>query len=131
MADAFTIETLLPASPEDVYFAWLDGESHADMTGTAGATCDPRVGGAFTAWDGYIEGKNLELIDGRRIVQSWRTSDFAEGDPDSRLEIDLHPHHDGTRIVLKHTGLPNGEGPRYEDGWNDFYFEPMREYFES
>lgn len=29
------------------------------------ATCDAGVGGEFTAWDGYISGKNLELEKGK------------------------------------------------------------------
>ena len=41
---------------------------------------------AITAWDGYISGRNVELIPGERIVQTWRTSEFGVSDPDSNLE---------------------------------------------
>src|SRR5437016_2680599 len=53
--DSLTLVTILPATPERVYHAWLDGAQHSAMTGGA-ATVDPHVGGAHTAWDGYITG---------------------------------------------------------------------------
>ena len=51
------------------------------MTGSP-AIVDPEIGGAFEAWDGYISGRTLSLEPGRRIVQSWRTSEFAEDEGD-------------------------------------------------
>ena len=77
----FKLSCTLPASPEAVYDAWLDSACHGAMTG-APATIGKRVGEPYAAWDGYITGKTLELVPGRRIVQSWRTSEFADADPD-------------------------------------------------
>ena len=77
----FKLECALPAPPEAVYHAWLDSAAHTAMTGGA-AKIAGRVGGRFTAWDGYISGKTLALTPGARIVQSWRTSEFAAADPD-------------------------------------------------
>ena len=59
---------VVPAAPEEVYEAFVDAKKHSAFTGSK-ATCDPRVGGKFTAWDGYISGKNLLLEEGKRIVQ--------------------------------------------------------------
>ncbi|MFZ5481740.1 MAG: SRPBCC domain-containing protein [Myxococcota bacterium] len=119
---------VVPAPPARVYAAFLDGEAHGEMTG-ATATSDPRVGGAFTAWDGYIEGKHLELDPPRRIVQAWRSSEFPKKAPDSRLEIRLEPHPEGTRVTFVHTGIPDGQGASYRQGWEDYYLEPMRAHF--
>lgn len=115
--------------PEELYGAWLDGEQHAAMTGGE-ATGEARVGADFTAWDGYISGTNLELEEHRRIVQSWRTTEFADDDPDSRIEITFEPTEDGTRLTLLHTQIPTGQGPRYFDGWAEHYIEPMLSYFD-
>jgi uncharacterized protein YndB with AHSA1/START domain len=73
MALEFIISTLLPATPDEVYQAWLSSDGHSQMTGSP-ATVSAQVGGEFSAWDGYIHGKNLELRRGTRIVQSWRTT---------------------------------------------------------
>ena len=60
------------------------------MTG-AKAKASKKVGAAFSAWDGYIVGKNVELVPGKRIVQSWRTSEFGPNDPDSTITVTLAP----------------------------------------
>lgn len=128
MMDALEVSRVLPAKPREVYDAWLDGQKHAEMTG-GGATGRAEVGAKFTAWDGYISGKNLELKPYKRIVQAWRTTEFPARSRTSRLEVLLQAVKGGTRITLKHTNLPAGEGPTYEQGWTDFYFTPMLEYF--
>lgn len=129
MAIGFEVSALIPASPEVVYEAWLDSEGHTKMTGGE-AKVSSEVGGEFEAWDGYIQGRNLELEYGKRIVQSWRTSEFADDEADSRIEITFDREGDGTKVTLRHTNLPP-HGEQYEQGWVDSYFVPMQEYFES
>ena len=87
------------------------------------------MGGKYTAWDGYISGKTLELEPGKRIVQSWRSTEFPADAPDSRLEVELSPVKTGTRVTLKHSNLPAGSSAEYRKGWIDFYFTPMKKYF--
>jgi activator of HSP90 ATPase len=123
------VSTFLPGTtPEQLYRAWLDGEMHGRFTGSA-AQVDPQVGGRFSAWDGYITGMNLEFEPFRRIVQSWRTTEFPAGSPDSRLEVLLEEGDAGTNVRLVHTDIPDGQAEDYRQGWEDFYFEPMREFF--
>ncbi len=128
MKDSLRLSAIIPAPPEAVYRAWLDGKQHGTMTG-AKATSQARVGGEFTAWDGYIRGQHEELVPPRRIVQSWRTTEFPEDAADSRLEVEIEPNPGGTRLTLVQTELPPGEAERYEVGWRQFYFEPMQRYF--
>ncbi len=129
MALRFQVSTFIPAPPETVYKAWLTSKSHAAMTGGA-ANGESHEGGGFTAWDGYIWGRNLELEPGARIVQAWRTSEFTETEPDSRLEILFKPKKGGTTVTIKHSGLP-AHGLQYRQGWIDSYYEPMKQYFAS
>ena len=124
----FKLSCTLPASPEAVYDAWLDSACHGAMTG-APARIGRRVGEAYSAWDGYITGKTLELVPGRRIVQSWRTSEFGDADPDSTVVVDLEPTRTGTRLTLSHSGVPDGQTDYENGGWRDFYFSPMKAYF--
>jgi activator of HSP90 ATPase len=128
--DSIRLSAVIPADPLAIYEAWMSSKGHGEMTGS-GATVTARVGGKFTAWDGYISGTSLELEPGARIVQSWRTSEFAEEDPDSRLEVLLEKAPKGTRVTLVHTNIPPGQGAEYRKGWIDFYFTPMKEYFSS
>jgi activator of HSP90 ATPase len=126
--ESFTVSSVIPASPETIYKAWLSGKEHGAMTGST-ATAAARVGGKFTAWEGYISGKTLALEPCSRIVQAWRSTDFPKDAPDSRLEIVLAPAKSGTRLTLKHSELPKGSSAGYRKGWIDFYFKPMKEYF--
>jgi activator of HSP90 ATPase len=129
MALEFVVSTLIPAKADEVYDAWLSSEGHAAMTGSP-ASVSAVVGGEFDAWDGYIHGKNLELVPKKRIVQSWRTTEFNADAPDSRIEVTLEPTGVQTKLTLRHTGLPP-DGGQYEQGWVDSYFTPMKEYFSS
>jgi activator of HSP90 ATPase len=126
--ESFTISTSLPATTEQIYEAWLSSEGHSQMTGSQ-AEVEAGSGGTFKAWDGYIWGKTLELEAPHRIVQAWRTSEFPEDSPDSRVEILLEEDPNGTKITLIHTDIPAGQGEGYESGWEEFYFTPMRAYF--
>jgi uncharacterized protein YndB with AHSA1/START domain len=128
MKNEFTISTILPATPEQVFRAWLSTEGHSAMTGSP-ARVEPRVGGAFTAWDGYIKGKTTALRPYTRIVQSWRTTEFPDDCDDSQIEIALDPVKGGTRLTLTHTQIPEGQADSYESGWGESYFQPMKEWF--
>lgn len=122
------VSARLPVEPQELYESWLDSRSHSNFTGGE-AKIEPKVGGRHTAWDGYIEGTTLLLEPHRRIVQSWRTSDFPPGSPDSRLEVLIKPVAGGSELVLLHTAIPPGQGSDYASGWQDHYFEPMQAYF--
>jgi uncharacterized protein YndB with AHSA1/START domain len=125
--ESITLWEIFPASPREIYEAWLSS-AHGKMVGST-ATVDPRVGGAFTAWDGYIRGTTLELEPYRRIVQAWRTTEFSAPSPDSRLELLLEQVEGGTRLTIRHTEIPEGLSASLEQGWIDHYFRPMKEYF--
>ena len=120
---------VIPASPEDVYQALVDPLKHAAFTG-AEATGEPVEGETFTAWDGYIEGRHLTLEPGRRIVQEWKTAEWPADQPPSLLEFHLEACEGGTRMTLTHSGVPASQAQSYEKGWLEYYWEPLRRYFE-
>ena len=130
MTYGFRLSRDLPATPQAVYDAWLDSAAHGAMTGSE-AKIGKNVGDRYTAWDGYISGKTLELAPGRRIAQSWRTTEFDSKDPDSTIVVDLEPTKNGTQLTLTHRGVPNGQTSYENGGWRDFYFAPMQAYFED
>ena len=128
MKTSFSVSTYLAAPPDVLYAAWLSSEEHSRFTGSP-ADIDPSIGGAFTAWDGYISGTTLEKEDAKRIVHSWRTTEFPAGSPDSRIEVLFEPEGAGTIVTINHSGIPEGQAENYESGWKQFYFDPMRDYY--
>lgn len=127
MSISFKISSVIPAAPEIIYIAWLDSVKHSAMTGGSAEVSD-KIGETFTAWDGYISGKNIELEAGVRMLQTWRTVEFAENEPDSLLEITFETHAEGALLTIRHSNLP-AHGTQYEQGWIDNYFDPMKSYF--
>jgi activator of HSP90 ATPase len=114
----------------DVYEAFLDAKKHAAFTGSK-ATSDPRAGGKFTAWDGYISGRNLELEKGKKIVQEWVTSEWPEGLPPSRLTLTFKKVKGGTEISMVQSEAPEEQAEELKDGWTEFYWKPLKEYFKK
>jgi activator of HSP90 ATPase len=116
------------ASPEEVYEALTDPKRHSEFTGSP-ATGAPRVGGVFTAWEGYITGRHIELQKGKKIVQEWSTSEWPEGHPPSRLEFTMTRKEDGTQLTMFQTSVPAEQVEEYRSGWIENYWDPLREYF--
>lgn len=119
---------IVPADPERVYEAFMNARIHSEFTGSK-ATCEPVVGGRFTAWDGYISGKNLELEQGKKIVQEWKTTEWPTGYSPSRFELALKKVKNGTEIIMVHSNVPEEQAAELAQGWNDFYWTPLKEYF--
>jgi activator of HSP90 ATPase len=121
-------KTSIPASPDEVYDAFVDAKKHSAFTGSK-ATFDSKVGGEFTAWDGYIWGKNLELQKAKKIVQEWSTTDWPDHFPPSKLELTFKKTKTGTEISMIHSNVPAEQADEIAEGWDEFYWKPLKEYF--
>ena len=113
------------ATPHEVYEVLMDSKKHAALTGSQ-VHLSRNVGDKFSIYGGDIQGVNLELVPDRRIVQSWRYSDWPEGHY-SRALFSLKEVPGGTRLTFTQTGVP---AELYDDisrGWRDYYWTPMKE----
>ena len=94
----------------------------------------PKVGGKFSIWDDYLIGKTVELdTDKRKIVQEWRddSTDWPK-DYYSKITLEFHPYNDNhTKLIFAHTGIPEKHAKSIEDGWNDYYWKPIKKYFDK
>jgi len=123
----FILKTNFNTTAKKIYETWLSSEGHTKMTGGSAIISD-KIGDKFIAWDGYIEGKNIDLEPNKRIFQTWRTSQFNEDEDDSQIEVLLNEVDGKTELTLIHTNLSES-GEHYKIGWQDHYFEPMGKYF--
>lgn len=117
------------ASPRAVYEALTDPRQHAKFTG-AKASISKKIGGKFTAYDGYIEGVNLELVPDEKIVQSWRGSDWPKGYY-SRATFSLRKVGNGTRLTFVQIKVPEEQYESISKGWHDYYWKPMKKMLEK
>ena len=115
--------------PHEVYELLMDSRKHARFTGTK-ARISRREGGKFTAYDGYIEGINLNIVRDRKIVQSWRGSDWPEGHY-SRATFSLKKVKNGTHLTFTQSRVPEQYYHDINQGWRDYYWKPMKEMLEK
>jgi activator of HSP90 ATPase len=89
---------------------------------------EPVEGGTFSAFSGYASGTHEQLVPAQRIVQTWRTTEFSDDTPPSRLEFVLEAVPDGTELTMTHSELPLDQAENLRQGWIDFYWTPLRQY---
>jgi activator of HSP90 ATPase len=115
------------ASPKELFNLFLDSKKHSMATGGK-AKVSAKVGGSFSAWDGYIRGKNLAIIPGRMITQAWRTSEFKNSDYDSILVLTFEKAPGGTLLTMAHTAVPDHKAPDFNSGWKKHYWNPIKKH---
>ncbi len=122
-------KALIDASPDEVFEAYADMDKHAKFTGTktSGAS---KVGGKFSAADGYISGRFLVLEKGKRIVHEWKTTEWPPGYPAPLVELTFGQKGRRTELTMVHSKVPAGQAD-YAKGWMEFYWNPLKAYFKK
>ena len=115
-------------SPAKVYDALMSSRQHAKFTG-APASISNKEGGRFSVFGDYATGKNLELIPGKKIVQTWRADNWPE-DAESIVTFEMEETKEGTKLTFTQTGVPASDHESIKQGWIDYYWNPMKEFLE-
>jgi uncharacterized protein YndB with AHSA1/START domain len=118
---------VIAATPVEVYDALVNAKKHAAFTGAA-AKSSNKIGGKFTAWDGYINGKYLNLVPGRKIVEEWSTNDWPADYGPSLIEFTFERAVNGTLLKMVHSRVPATQVAQYRQGWKDYYWTPLKKY---
>jgi activator of HSP90 ATPase len=114
-----------------LYKFFLDSKLHTEITESE-AIISNKIGGRFTAWDGYIKGEIVSLEENKKIIQKWRTAEFNKNDKDSILEITIEEiNKNKSKLILKHSELPEGTEEKYKNGWKEYYIKPLKEFIKK
>lgn len=127
MTRAIQQSVKLPASPEELYKTFLDSKKHTAMTGVP-AKISAKVGGKWNAFGGSIWGRNILVLPGKMVVQSWRSRAFRKSDPDSILVVTFTKAPGGSKIDLVHVNVPPQDHKGVTNGWKQYYWKPWRAY---
>lgn len=119
---------VIKAPAQAVYDALMNSKQHAEFT-RAAANIENKVDGEFSVWDGYATGKNLELDPGKKIVQLWHASDWPDG-VESTVTYELSEKDGVTTITLTQIGVPEEFVNDVAQGWQDYYWEPLKQYLD-
>ncbi|GAB4843770.1 hypothetical protein Ancab_013735 [Ancistrocladus abbreviatus] len=119
----------------DIYEILMDENRWKGFT-QSNARISREVGGEFSIFDGSVTGRNVDLQQGKLIVQKWRFGSWPDGIYSTvRLTFD-EPEPGVTHIKLVQTDVP--EEDRYgnetvventERGWRDLIFHKIRAIF--
>jgi len=134
-AEAIHQEVIFNAMPKRVYDALTDAAQFqkVESFGAAMKSMDvnsrpARIsrepGGAFSLFGGYIVGRQIELVEDRRIVQAWRVASWEPGIY-SVARFELTEHGSSTKLVLDHAGFPAGTAEHLAAGWRANYWQPL------
>lgn len=119
---------LFKAGPDVIYDMLMNSQKNSDFTASQ-SKISQKVGGKFSAYDGYITGTNLELVPNKKIVQSWHASDWPK-DANSTTSFLLQKTRDGTKLTFIHAGVPEKQYESIKQGWVDYYWKPMKNFLE-
>lgn len=117
---------IINETPDQVYIALTNPITLELWTGEE-AVMSTEPGAEFSLWNGDIVGKNLEFMDGKKIVQEWY---FGEQEPASIVTIILHEDKQRTSAELRHTNIPDEDYDDIVNGWNDSYFGALQAFYD-
>ena len=120
---------MLQATPHEIYEMLLDSKKHSRFSGDK-ARISRKIGGKFTAYGGWIEGKNVKLIKDKEIVQTWRGADWPK-EHYSIVKFMLKKSGNRTKLMFLQTGVPEDKYKDISDGWKEHYWEKMKADIES
>lgn len=126
------VEQLIAASPATVFSYLIDPAKFVQWMGV-GAQLDARPGGHFRIDADGVHialGEYQEVDPPHRLVMTWGWLDDESIPPGSTLvEITLTPEGAGTRLRVRHTGLPNEPARQmHQAGW-DLYTSKLATLF--
>ena len=116
------------ATPDEVFELLTDQEKVA-LWGGGKSILEPKVGGKFEMFDGWVHGKVLDYNPGKSLSYTWRPEDFKQDWADSVVSYHLSASKGGTEVKLEHHKLPTQkEAMNHESGWEDHVFGPINEF---
>jgi len=127
---SISLSYIVYASPDKVFDAltkaaiieeWCDG----------GGSIDLKKDGKVSLFGGWVTGKVVEYNKrSRALTFTWKPSEWDKKTLPSLVIYNLKEHPAGTEVLLEHSGFPNQEeADKHLDGWTDYVFEPLNDYF--
>ncbi|MEE4197325.1 MAG: SRPBCC domain-containing protein [Bacteroidales bacterium] len=117
----------IPASPEEVFIA-LTNPFTIELWSGYPARMDDQEGTEFSLWEGDISGKNLTIEPNKKIVQEWY---FGEQKNPSIVTLKIFEKKNGVQVELNHTNIPDEVYENITEGWNEYYFGALKDFFEE
>ena len=131
MAKTLTQKIVFKGIPVSaLYNTYINAKEHTKAIGIP-VSIQAKEGAKFRTHDGYITGKNFQLVKDKLIVQSWRASEWSKSDPDSTFILSFEQKGKDGVVNMVHANVPDKHYAGIKDGWNTYYWKPWKKYFAS
>jgi len=114
-------------TPKQLYDLYMDAKKHSKVTGGP-AKITNKEGAKYSVHGGYIQGKNLQLVKDKMIVQSWRASEWSKDDLDSTFVLKFESKGKDAEVHMVHANIPDKHVAGIKKGWGQHYWKPWKNY---
>jgi len=115
-------------SPDEVYELIMDAKKHSKFSGS-NVKMSKKINGKFEVFDGYCHDYNIELEQGKKIVQAWHFDE--DGWPEDHYSIcsfQFEATPNGTKLSFCQTNIPEHKVEELKQGWENYYWMTMKSY---
>jgi uncharacterized protein YndB with AHSA1/START domain len=128
---SFELSYVLYGSPEKVFDA-LTKSSTIKKWSEAKSNIELKPNGVFEIFDGWAQGNVISFERAKSFSFTWKVTEWDKKDLPSSVEIVLQKNEAGSKILLRHTKIPNqSEADKHKQGWIAYVFDPINDYFIS
>jgi len=118
----------LQASAHDIYDVLLNQAKVQIWTRSNKSTIVAKVGTKFSLFGGSVTGEIKELVEDKKIVQSWRQSSWPAGHF-STVTMDITQNTNSTGIKVTQEGVPIGDLDITRQNWSNYYWAEIKRTF--
>ncbi len=119
---------MIAASPTEVWHALTNPEIIEEWSG-ADAEFVPEVGAEYALWDGSIVGEIVEVVPGKKLVQTWQPDNWTI--ENSVVSFTLTAVGSKTRVDLVHENVEDFDYEGTTEGWNLYYLGAIKRMFDA
>lgn len=105
-----------------LYDLYMNEKKHTLVTGSA-AKIRSKPGSLFSAYGGYINGKNIHLVKNKLIVQTWKAKGWDRSAVESTFIINFEQKGKDVILHMVHANLPENVAASISKGWKDHYWK--------
>lgn len=124
------ISVKLHCEPKPVFTALLNAAQHSKITETT-CTIEPSEKSHFNLLNGKVKGKIIELFPYKRMLISWRHTEFESNDKDSSVEFVFVYKDENTLLTITHSQIPDEWSDRIKEIWKKSYFKNLKTLFNN
>ncbi|MDE3058775.1 MAG: SRPBCC domain-containing protein [Bacteroidota bacterium] len=126
---SISMSAFFDATPEQVFRALTDSKQIEVWSGQSGKV-ELKKNGKVKMFNEWAKGSVLKFSDGKTLEYTWHTADWDDHIEASVVKFSFSSTAKGAKVSLRHVHLPSAkEAQSHKEGWKEFVFDPLKEFF--